>query len=319
MAAVHGISVTADNVIVSCGAKHSLYNVLSAVLDPGDEVIVPAPCWVSYVDMVRLTGGEPVIVQASANDGFIATVEALRSAIGPRTRAIMVNSPCNPSGAVYDRAQCEAIASLALEHGLLIITDDIYRHLVYDGAQFQSFAALGPEVAAQTIIIDGLSKAYAMPGWRMGFTCGPEVLIDAMIKIQSQTTSGTAHVSQIAALAALTGPQACVAAMREAFDERRQVMLAGMDAIDDVVCFAARGAFYVFPDISAYLGRRDRDGGEIGDDVALCAYLLSEARVAAVPGSGFCAPGYMRLSYACSLDMVKQGIARITEALRHLG
>lgn len=318
MSAVHGIDVTAGQVIVSCGAKHSLYNVLMALLEPGDEVIVPAPYWVSYPDMVRLAGGDPVIVDTSADEGFLMTPEELRAAVTERTRAIILNSPSNPTGSVYDRARLEAVASIAVEHDLLIISDDIYRNLVYGKAEYISVASLAPEVAERTILVDGVSKAYAMTGWRIGFTAGPMEIIKAMSKIQSQSTSGASHIAQVAAVAALTGPQDCVEEMRLAFDERRREIVERLRAIPGVTCTEPDGAFYAFPDLAAYVGKRTADGTTLDSDVALCEYLVTDGRIAIVPGSGFGAPGFARLSYACSLDNIRAGVSRMAEALGKL-
>ncbi|ACY17457.1 pyridoxal phosphate-dependent aminotransferase [Haliangium ochraceum] len=314
---VHGGAYTPAQVIVTCGAKHALYELFQAMLDPGDEVIVPAPYWVSYPDMVRLAGGTPVVVDTRADERFLMAAEDLRAAITPRTRAILLNTPSNPTGAVYDRARLEALAAVVLEHDLFVISDDIYRHLVYDG-HYESIAGLSPEVAARTVLIDGVSKSYAMTGWRIGYALGPLPLIQAMGKIQSQLTSGASHVAQVAALAALTGPQACIADMRVAFDGRRREMHRRLSEIPGVRCVEPEGAFYCFPDISSYIGKQTVEGTVLPNDVALCAYLVREGKVAIVPGSGFGAPGYARLSYACSMDDIRTGVTRMAEALSKL-
>jgi aspartate aminotransferase len=314
----HGLSLSADQVLVSCGAKHSLYNVFMAMLDPGDEVIIPAPYWVSYPDMVMLAGGTPVIVQSSPAEGFCPEPEAIRAALSERTRAIVLNSPSNPTGALYDRARLEAIAAIALEHDLFLISDDIYRALVYGDAYYTSIASLSPEVAARTILIDGVSKTYAMTGWRIGFAAAPEPLIKAMATLQGQSTSNPTRISQVAALAALTGPQDCVAEMREAFDERRKEMMVLLGQIPGIRCVEPTGAFYTFPDVSAYLGKKTPEGKEIASDVALCEHLVMAGRIALVPGSGFGAPGFARLSYACSMDSIRAGLHRLSEALAAL-
>jgi len=312
---VHAMTISPEQVLVSCGAKHSLFNLFMALLDPGDEVIIPAPYWVSYPDMVMLAGGKPVIVDTRADDDFAVRPEALRAAVTPRTRAIVLNNPSNPTGAVYTPAQIAALAEVVVEKNLLVISDDIYRQLVYGDATYASIAAVGPELAARTILVDGVSKTYAMTGWRIGYTAGPLSVIKAMAKIQGQSTSNPAHISQVATLAALTGPQDCVAEMRRAFDERRQTMVELLRAIPGVSCREPKGAFYAFPDVSAFVGRTTADGTRLGDDVTLCDWLVDHAKVAVVPGSGFGAPGHVRLSYACSMANIKEGVRRLHEAL----
>ncbi len=315
---VHGVSFDPENIIVSTGAKQGLYNLFQALLDDGDEVIVPAPYWVSYPDMVMLAGGNPVIVDTTAASGFTMSAADFESAITDKTRAVVLNTPSNPTGAVYGRAQLEAIAEVAVRRDVLVVSDDIYRSLVYGDATYTSIASLGPEIASRTIIVDGVSKTYAMTGWRIGWTAGPSELIKAMAKIQGQSTSGASHIAQVASIAALEGPQDCVAEMRAAFDERRKTIVELLNGIDGVSCRAPEGAFYAFPDVSAFTGARRPDGEAIADDVALADYLLDSARVAVVPGTGFGSPGFVRLSYACSMDDIKTGVARMGEALAQL-
>jgi aspartate aminotransferase len=317
LSGVHGVTLAADQVLVSCGAKHSLFNIFLAMLDDGDQVIVPAPYWVSYPDMVKIAGGDPVIVETRAEDGFAMTAAALERAVTDRTRAVVLNTPSNPTGALYSRAQLEALAEVVVRRDLVVISDDIYRSLVYGGAEYVSIASLGPEVAARTVLVDGVSKTYAMTGWRIGYTAGPAKLIKAMAKLQGQSTSNPTHLAQVAALAAITGPQDCVAEMREAFDARRREMVRRLNAIEGVRCAEPQGAFYAFPDVSAYVGRKGPDGAAISDDVALCDYLV-ERGVAVVPGSGFGAPGFVRLSYACSMDDITRGVDRMGGALAEL-
>ncbi|MCA9679225.1 MAG: pyridoxal phosphate-dependent aminotransferase [Kofleriaceae bacterium] len=312
---VHGMTIAPEHVLVSAGAKHSLFNLFMALLDPGDEVVIPAPYWVSYPDMVMLAGGKPVIVEGRAEDDFAIRPEALRAACGPRTRALVLNTPSNPTGAVYSAAQIAALAEVVVEQNLLVVSDDIYRSLVYGGATYSSIAAVGPELAARTILIDGVSKAYAMTGWRIGYAAGPAPIIKAMSKIQGQSTSNAAHISQVATLAALTGPQDCVETMRQAFDERRLAMVELLRAIPGVTCREPKGAFYAFPDVSAFVGKSTADGKVLADDVALCDWLVEGAKVAVVPGSGFGAPGHVRLSYACSMANIREGVRRLHEAL----
>jgi aspartate aminotransferase len=315
---VHKTTINPDDVLVSAGAKHSLYNLFMALLDPGDEVIIPAPYWVSYPDMVMLAGGKPVIVPAKAEDDFAVSADAVRAACSGKTRAIVLNNPSNPTGAIYTRAQIEALAAVVVEKNLLVISDDIYRQLVYGDGEYVSIAAVSPELAARTILVDGVSKTYAMTGWRIGYTAGPSVLIKAMSKIQGQSTSNPTNAAQIATLAALTGPQDCVATMRAAFDERRQVMLRLLRAIPGVSCREPKGAFYAFPDLSSFIGKRSPEGSIFDDDVQLCDWLLEVGKIAVVPGTGFGAPGHVRLSYACSMANIEGGLARLAEALGKL-
>jgi aspartate aminotransferase len=318
LGAVHKVAIDPDQVLVSNGAKHSLYNLFQALLDPGDEVLIPAPYWVSYPDMVMLAGGRPVILETRAEDDFAVTAAQVRAACTGRTRAIVLNNPSNPTGAVYTLPQIEALAAVCVEKDLLVVSDDIYRQLVYGDAAYHSIAAVGPEIAQRTVLIDGVSKTYAMTGWRIGYTAGPLPLIKAMAKIQGQSTSNPTHASQIATLAALTGPQDCVAEMRAAFDERRVAMVKLLRAIPGVQCREPKGAFYAFPDLSAYVGKKSPEGSVLDDDVQLCDWLVEVGKVAVVPGSGFGAPGFVRLSYACSMKNIEAGVDRLGKALATL-
>jgi aspartate aminotransferase len=315
LGAVHKMTIEPDQVLVSTGAKHSLYNLFMALLDPGDEVLIPAPYWVSYPDMVMLAGGRPVILETKAEDDFAVTAAQVAAACSPRTRAIVLNNPSNPTGAVYTKAQIEALAKVVVEKDLLVVSDDIYRQLVYGDAQYHSIAAVSPEVGKRTILVDGVSKTYAMTGWRIGYTAGPLPLIKAMTKIQGQSTSNPTHISQIATLAALTGPQEPVAEMRKAFDERRQEMVKLLRAIPGVTCREPKGAFYAFPDVSSHVGKKTPEGSVLDDDVQLCDWLVEVGKVAVVPGSGFGAPGFVRLSYATSMDNIRKGVGRLAESL----
>jgi aspartate aminotransferase len=315
---VHKTTITPDMVLVSTGAKHSLYNIFMALLDPGDEVIIPAPYWVSYPDMVMMAGGRPVIVETRADDDFAMRPEQLADAVTGRARAVVLNNPSNPTGAVYTRAQIEALAKVVVEKNLLVISDDIYRSLVYGGAEYVSIAAQGPELAERTILVDGLSKTYAMTGWRIGYTATHPGLIKAMAKVQGQSTSNPTHVAQLAAVAALTGPQDCVETMRQAFDKRRVKMVELLRAIPGVSCREPKGAFYAFPDLSAFVGKKSPEGSILDDDVQLCDWLVEVGKVAVVPGSGFGAPGHVRLSYACSMDSIVDGVGRLAKSLGSL-
>ncbi len=316
---VHGFALSAENVLVSTGAKHSLYNLLMAVLDDGDEVIVPTPCWPSHVELVRIAGGEPVLAEQRSEDGFRLDPAVLARLLTPKTRAILLNSPTNPTGAVYDEANLAAIAAVIRAQGgpdLLIITDDLYRRLVYAPTVWASICRVAPDLAERTLLIDGVSKTYAMTGWRIGFCAGPRPLIDAMQALQGQVTTNATTIAQHAALAALTGDQDPVEAMRTEFDLRRQVMYAALGQIPGLKCAEPQGAFYCFPDVRAYL-RPDGPGPR--DDIELCDWLLTHAGIAAIPGSGFFAPGFLRFSYATSLENITEGMRRFADGLARLG
>ena len=312
----HGTSFGPENVIVSCGAKHSLYNLFMALCDDGDEVIVPTPCWVSYPEIVAMAGGTPRFVETRSEDGYRVDERALAQLVSPKTRAIVLCTPSNPTGAVYDAATLEAVARVVRERGgpdTYVVTDDIYRNLVYRG-QWLSMARVAPDLAPRVIHVDGVSKTYAMTGWRIGYAAGPADLVAAMSTLQGQSTTNAAAVAQAAAVAALTGPQECVGVMRAEFDRRRQVMVDGLRAIPGVKVFDPAGAFYCFADLRAYVGL----GQRLADDLALADWLLDHARVAAVPGSGFLAEGFLRLSYATSMKNIEEGLARMRKALTEL-
>ena len=311
-------TVAPSQVVITNGGKQALYNTFAALLDPGDEALLPAPYWTTYPESIRLAGGVPVEIHTDETTGYRVSLEQLEAALTPRTKLLVFVSPSNPTGAVYTPAQIAALAEVAVEKNLLIISDDIYRSLCYGDATYQSIAALGPELAARTILVDGVSKTYAMTGWRIGYAAGPAPIIKAMAKVQGQSTSNPTHLAQIATVAALTGPQECVATMRAAFDERRKAIVALLRAIPGVACREPKGAFYAFPDLGAFIGRHNGEGQPIKDDVALCDWLVEHARVAVVPGSGFGAAGHVRLSYACSMDNIKLGLGRLREALLSL-
>ena len=316
----HGTRLAAENVIVSVGAKHSLYNLFQAMLDDDDEVIVPSPCWVSYPEMVQIAGGKAVILPTAASAGYQIDGAALLAAVTPRTRAICINSPCNPTGAVYTAESMLAIGRVLDAHPhVFLITDDIYRRLVYGETQWQSLARLRPDLADRIIFIDGVSKSYAMTGWRIGFCGGPKALIQAMDTLQGQSTTNPSAIAQAAALAAITGPQATVEEMRVEFDRRRQRMVTLLRAIPGIELVEPEGAFYCFPDVTHYINREPDDGiPAITDDIQLAEWILTKGRVAVVPGSGFLAPGFLRLSYATSMAKIEAGVARMAEALAAL-
>jgi aspartate aminotransferase len=303
--------------LVSCGGKHSFYNLAQALIDDGDEVIIPAPYWVSYPPMVVLAGGEPVIVDTSEEDGFKLLPDALKQAITPKTKAVVINSPSNPTGSAYTREELEGLAEVASQQKIFIISDEIYEKIAYDGFEHVSIASLEEEVKAITITVSGLSKTYSMTGWRIGYTAGPKELIAAMENIQSQSTSNPTSFAQKGALDALLGSQAEIAVMVEEYQRRRDLILKELASIQGVSCYRPQGAFYVFPNIGAYLGKRHK-GERIKDSADLTGYLLDEACVAVVPGVEFGAEGYLRLSYPIPSDVIKEGIARIKEALARL-
>jgi aspartate aminotransferase len=317
-AKAHGFEVSVSEVMVSAGAKQVIHNAFHALLDPGDEVILPAPCWVSYAEIAKLAGAKPVPVLARAEDGFVVNPDAIARAITPASRMIVLCSPSNPTGAVYDEGTLRAIANLAVKHDLWLLTDDIYRSLCYGGARFVQPAAFSPEIRKRTIIVDGVSKTFAMTGWRIGFCLAPAEVIEGMATLQGQSTTNAAAVSQAAALAAIEGPVGEIEAMRLEFDKRRKYMVGALRAMPGVDCVEPMGAFYAFPDLSAFLGKSSPQGRLMADDLALCQYLIEEAKIAVVPGSAFFAPGFVRLSYATAQANIEKGLARMALALAKL-
>ena len=307
----NGVKVSRDQVVVSCGAKHSVYNVLMALLDPGDEVILIAPYWMTYADQVRLAGGVPVVVKTTVENDFVPSLDDLKAAVSSRTKAILVNSPCNPTGAAFPRQTIKDIAALALRHGFFVISDEIYERLVY-GVEHQSFAALGSDIAAQTITIGGCSKTYSMTGWRIGFAAMPVPIAKAVSNFQDQVTSNPTSFAQKGAVVAFNLPSASVEAMRMEFEGRRNLILGLLRQIPGLKVPEPRGAFYAFPDFSTFLQ------GRVSTDVELASFLLEEARVATVPGSVFEGSGHLRLSYAASRENIERGVARIADALQKL-
>ncbi len=308
--AEQGVHYTPQQVLVSCGAKHSLYNIFQVLLQEGDEVLIPIPYWVSYPEQVALAGGRPVFVPTAREEGFRLEPQVLREHIGPRVKALVLNYPSNPTGLTYDRAALEAVAQVALEHGLVIISDEIYEKLLYDGLSHVSIASLGPELREKTVVVNGVSKAYAMTGWRIGWALGPEELIKAMTALQSQSTSNPTSIAQVAALEALRGPQEPLQQMLREFDARRRYLVEALNALEGFRCSLPQGAFYVFPHTQALYGERFSGSEE------LALYLLEQARVALVPGAAFGADGHLRLSYATALEELKRAVQRIAEALR---
>ena len=317
-AKAHGFDVSAHEVMVSAGAKQVIHNAFHALLDAGDEAIIPAPCWVSYSEIAKLAGARPVPILARPEDGFVVNPEAIAKAITPATRMIVLCSPSNPTGAILDEGTLHAIADLALKHDLWLLTDDIYRSLCYGDGHFVQPATFSPEIRKRTIIVDGVSKTFAMTGWRIGFGLAPPEVIEGMATLQGQSTTNAAAVSQAAALAAIEGPCDEIEAMRLEFDKRRKYMVKALRAMPGVRCVEPKGAFYAFPDVSVFIGRLSPQGRRIENDLALCQYLIEEAKVAMVPGSAFFAPGFVRLSYATAQANIEKGLARMAVALAHL-
>ncbi|MGR8023315.1 pyridoxal phosphate-dependent aminotransferase [Burkholderia cenocepacia] len=316
----NNLTFNPDQVQIGCGAKQLLYNALQATVGDGDEVVIPTPAWVSYPEMVRLAGGRPVIVRCGADSGFKLTAPRLESVITPRTKWLMLNSPSNPSGAVYRHDELVALGEVLLRHPhVWVMADDIYEKIRYDDTQFSTPAAVMPELAARTLTINGVSKAYAMTGWRVGFGAGPLELIKAMNLVQSQSTSHTSSISQAASIAALDGPTEFLRDFIDTFRQRRDRVVAALRAVDGLTCDMPPGAFYAFPGCHDLLGRRTPEGARIENDSDLAMYLLRDAGVAVVPGSAFELPGHFRVSYAASdteLAKATQRIAQACEALR---
>ena len=307
-------TVEPAQVLVTNGGKQALYNTFATLLDPGDEVIVPAPYWVTYPESIRLAGGVPVVVPTDESTGYRASVEQLDAARTPRTKVVLFVSPSNPTGAVYDRAAVETIGEWAAANGIWVVTDEIYEHLVYGDAHFHSMPVLVPELADRCIVVNGVAKTYAMTGWRVGWMIGPHDVIKAATNLQSHATSNVSNVAQCAAVAALSGDLAAVAMMREAFDRRRRTMVKMLNDIPGVVCPEPQGAFYCFPALKGALNR-DIRGRVAADGIELAEIILDEARVAIVPGEAFGAPGYARLSYALGDVDLAEGISRIAKLL----
>ena len=308
----NGLDYSADQILVSSGGKQSFYNLAQAMLDEGDEVIIPAPYWVSYPDMVLLADAKPVMVSAGIEQNFKLQPEQLEAAITDKTRLLVLNSPSNPTGVSYRRAELEALAQVLLRHPqVLIATDDMYEHILWTDEPFCNIVTVCPELYDRTIVLNGVSKAYSMTGWRIGYAAGPADLIKAMKKVQSQSTSGACSIAQAAAQAALEGEQQCVADMTVAFKERHDWLLAALNDLPGVTCLPSDGTFYAFPDM-----REAMQALGCKDDIEFTAKLLDDAKVALVPGSAFGAPGHMRLSYATSMEMLASAVSRMSELLR---
>jgi aspartate aminotransferase len=304
-------------ILISCGAKHSLYNICQALFQEGDEVLIPAPYWVSYPDMVMLAGATPVIIKTAENAGFRMTAADLEKALTKKTKALILNSPSNPTGASYAKEDLAAIAQVLVKTGITVISDEIYEKLMYDGFSFCSIASIDPALKSQAIVVNGVSKSYSMTGWRIGYAAGPKPVITAMTNIQSQSTSNPTSIAQKASLEALNGPQDFIQTMLKEFDRRRTYMVDRLNAMPGVSCFKPSGAFYAFPNFSGVFGRK-AGGTAITDSTTLSQYLLESVNVAVVPGVAFGADENIRLSYATSFENIQKGLDRIQKAIEAL-
>ena len=312
-----GLTYEKSQILISCGAKHTLYNLAQALFEAGDEVVIPSPYWVSYPDQVLLNDATPVLVPTSEATGFRLTGELLERHVTDRTKAVIVNSPGNPTGSMYERRTLEGIAEAALRHGFLIISDEIYEKLLYDGLAHVSIASLGAEVQARTVVVNGVSKAYSMTGWRIGYAAGPQELIAAMATVQSQSTSNPNSIAQKAAVTALQQGEPFIKEMVTEFDNRRRFMVERLNKIPGIHCAMPNGAFYAFPHVGSLVGRRSPNG-PITSGAGLAAYFLQEARTATVPGEAFGAPDHIRFSYAIGMQKIIEGLDRIEAAVRRL-
>lgn len=299
-------------ILVSCGAKHSIFNLFQSIINDGDEVIIPAPYWVSYPDMVKLCGGQPIILSAMMAQNFKITAQQLAQHITPKTRLLVLNSPSNPTGIAYTQLELTALAEVLLRYPkVFIMTDDIYEHILWNQEGFHNIVTVCPALYDRTIVVNGVSKSYAMTGWRIGYAAGPAELIKAMSTLQSQNTSGACSISQAAAVAGLTGDQACLIPMVRAFKERHDYLVPALNSIAGFSCLAGDGTFYAFPNVSQAIANL----ANVHNDIDFSEYLLNKAEVAVVPGSAFGAPGYIRFSYAASLELIKTAVTRIKACL----
>lgn len=315
----NGLEYSPSQVIVSNGAKFSIYASLAAIVNPGDEVLIPTPCWVSYPEIVRIVGGVPVLVQGDAKKGFVTEAEDLAPYVTERTKALILNSPNNPNGCIWNHEQLTDIAKLAVEKGFYVVSDEIYEKLIYDGEEHVSIASLGEDIFKQTIVINGVSKSYAMTGWRIGYTAGPTDVIKAMSSLQSQVASGSNSIAQYAAEEALRSPKGPeeIERMHKAYDERRRHIVSRLNAIDGLKCVMPKGAFYVMVDMSALIGKHLGDR-KIAGSMDFADMLLENANVALTPGTAFCAEGYCRISYATSMEQIDKGVDRIEHFVNSL-
>ncbi|HEY5602857.1 MAG TPA: pyridoxal phosphate-dependent aminotransferase [Gammaproteobacteria bacterium] len=312
LARENSLKYALNQVLVSCGGKHSFYNLVEAMICPGDEVVIPAPYWVSYTDMVLLANGEPVIIKSGLDQKFKITPQQLEASITPNTRLLVLNSPSNPTGAMYSEAELKALGEVIRQHpNLLVLTDDIYEHILLTDQPFVNILNVCPDLYDRCVVLNGVSKSYSMTGWRIGYAAGPDWLIQAMKKIQSQSTSNPASISQVAAQAALNGDQSCIGVMVKAFRERHDYVVATLNKINGISCLPSQGAFYSFPNCEAAI----QSIVGVNDDVEFAEYLINKIGVAMVPGSAFGAPGYMRLSFATSMQNLEEALKRLQKLL----
>ncbi|NOK39633.1 pyridoxal phosphate-dependent aminotransferase [Corallococcus exercitus] len=314
----NGLKYAPDQVVVTAGGKQSLYNCFQALLDEGDEVIIFAPYWVSYPDMVHLAGGTPVIVPTREEDGYAPDPAAIKKALTPRTRAIVLNSPANPTGAVYSRATLEGIADAVRGHDCILVTDDMYEKLLYTQEPFLNIGNVAPDLVPRLLVSNGLSKSYAMTGWRLGYAAGPKALISGMQLVQDQSTSNASSITQKAALAALNGPTDTITAMVNEYRERRDLFVAGLNAIPGIRCRLPEGAFYAMADVRGLMGKSYK-GKPLTDSLQMSEALLNDFLVAAVPGDPFGAPGYIRMSFVTSREVLQKGLTRLRDFVAALG
>ncbi|HEY0213046.1 MAG TPA: pyridoxal phosphate-dependent aminotransferase [Paenirhodobacter sp.] len=315
----NGLTYTPDQILIAAGAKQVIFDAMAATVEPGDEVIIPAPYWGTYLDIVLMFGGTPVPVACPAEDDFLLSPAALAAAITPQTRWLFLNSPSNPSGAMLDVAQMQALGQVLRDHPqVMVLSDEIYEHILYDGRRFTSFAAACPDLADRVLVVNGVSKAYAMTGWRIGYAAGPEALIKAMITVQSQATSGPSSVSQAAAVAALSGPQDVVETFRQAFQARRDLVVSRLAQVPGLTIAPPPGAFYAYVGCQALLGRRTAQGDVLTSDADVVQYLLTTGRVAVVPGAAFGLSPFFRISLASSTEVLTAACDRIQQAVAQL-
>jgi aspartate aminotransferase len=312
-----GLTYSRSQILVSCGAKHTLFNLALALFETGDEVIIPTPYWVSYPEQILVADAKPVFLPTSESSGYAIDLKALEATVTDRTKAIILNSPCNPTGSMYDRQTLEGIAKLAIQHDILIISDEIYEKMIYDEHRHYSIASLGPDIARNTIIVNGVSKTYSMTGWRIGYAAGPDPLIKAMGDIQSQSTSNPTSIAQKAAIGALRGGDAFIQHMVKELAIRRKAIVAGLNRITGIHCPMPSGAFYAFPDIARLLGRRFQ-GQSLATPFALANFFLKEAQVACVPGEPFGSPTHLRFSYTGTLEVIEEGLQHLAEGVARL-
>lgn len=313
----NNVEYTPAQISVGTGAKQPLVNAILTVCNPGDEVILPTPCWVSYTEMIKLSGAVPVLIPTVESGGFMLDLDKIEAAITPKTRAVLINTPNNPTGAVYSEADLRRLGQMAVDHGIYIISDEVYEKLTYDGRQHFCIASISPEVKRLSIIINGFSKAYAMTGWRMGYAAAEKEIIDGMNSIQGHMTSAPNSITQRACVEALTGPQEALEMMRESFDQRRRFLLERLNAMDGISCANSTGAFYLMPNVSGLFGK-SKGQRTLASSADVASYLLDEAHIAVVPGEAFEAPQNVRISYSNSMENIEEGMNRMERALREL-